>query len=507
MRKAKLPRAEFAQRIAAKLKNAEGESANALVKAIGAQGSDAASTLPSLLEVLGKDGIDQQLVSQALASLGSSVVPELLAAIEKHPASEPALSQSLGLIGEPAVEALVRGLSSEVELVRMAAARAIGGVRPLKKGLLEQLASAASDKSAQVREIAVGSLVAAGSEADFAKEMILKATEDSELKVRAVAIKSLATLKFNEDQMRAGLERGLGDEASEVRAATLQTLSELPKLLKSRLQQLVVLTGDADGRVRTMALQTLGKLDKKQTDESVVAACSKALGDPDHTVRIAATETVKALAISDPSVLDGLSNNLIDDQALLRATLEAVTGFGEKAAPMIPAISRLATHEKAELRVAAINALAGIDKDSKQLSGRLMEALSDKEWEVRRVAGVALGKLGPDAKNAVPKLFQLLASDEDRDFASSALKEINTAPIEAIPLLMAKLDSEERRTAFYAVSLLGKIGPPAAEALPKLEEMLAKPGGSAGRSDFRKKFLIEAIAAIKGEAKPEDEKK
>ena len=101
----------------------------------------------------------------------------------------------------------------------------------------------------------------------------------------------------------------------------------------------------------------------------------------------------------------------------------------------------------------------------------------------------------------------ILASEEDRDYASSALKEINTAPIEAIPLLMEKLDSEERRTAFYAVSLLGKIGPPAVEALPKLEAMLEKPGGNAGRSDFRKKFLVEAIAAIKGEAKAEGEKK
>ena len=236
-------------------------------------------------------------------------------------------------------------------------------------------------------------------------------------------------------------------------------------------------------------------------------ACAKALGDQDHAVRIAATETVKSLAISDASVLEALSNNLIDDQELLRVTLEAVAGFGDKAAPMIPAISRLASHEKAELRVAAINALAGIDKDPKQLSGRLTESLNDKEWEVRRVAGVALGKLGAEAKNAVPKLFQLMASDEDRDFASSALKEINTAPIEAIPLLMEKLDSEERRTSFYAVTLLGKIGPPAAEALPKLEELLAKPGGNAGRSDFRKKFLVEAIAAIKGEAKPEEEKK
>ena len=505
MRKAKLPSAEFANRIASRLMNTEGEAANALVKAIGGLGRDAAGTLPVLLQTLGRDGIDLQLVSQSLASFGAPVVPDLLAAIEKQPESEPELSRALALIGEPAVESLVRGMSSEVELIRVAATRAIGGVRPTNRSLLEHLLRAASDKAAEVREIAVKSLVATGIEADFAKDTLLKATEDAEGKVRVAAIGSLATLKYNEDQMQAALERGLSDPVAEVRVATLQALSEMPKLIKLRLPKLVALVDDTDSGVRTMALQTLGKLDKKNVDEAVVKACAEALGDEVYLVRIAATETVKTLGISDPAVLTALSNNLIDDLALLRVTLEAISGFGEKAAALIPAVSQLAAHEKAELRVAALGALAAIEKNHEQLTGRLTEALDDKEWDVRRTAGVALGKLGPDAKNAVPKLFKLLENDEDRDFASGALKEINAAPVEAIPLLIEKLDSEERRTAFYAVSLLGKIGPPAIEALPKLQAMLEKPSTD-GRSEFRKKSLNETIAAIKGETKSDKDK-
>ena len=506
MRKAKLPGAEFALRIANRLKSTEGEAANTLVKAIGGLGSEAVGTLPLLLQLLGRDGIDRNLVSQSIASFGAPVVPELLAAIERQPENEPELSRALALIGEPAVESLVRGMSSDVELIRVAATRAIGGVRPINRSLLEHLVRAVSDESAEMREIAVVSLVAAENEADFAKETLLKATEDAEAKVRAAALASLATLKYNEDQMQAALERGLNDKVADVRTATLRTLSEMPKLLKSRLQQLVALVGDADSSVRKMAMQTLGKLDKKNSEESVAKACAKALGDDVYLVRIAATETVKTLEISDSSVLEALSNNLIDDLALLRVTLEAVSGFGEKAASMIPAVSQLAAHEKAEIRVAALGALGAIEKNHEQLTGRLTEALDDQEWEVRRAAGVALGKIGPDAKNSVPKLFKLLDKDEDREFASSALKEINSAPIEAIPLLIEKLDSEERRTAFYAVSLLGKIGPAAAEALPKLEAMLEKPNTDGGRSEFRKKSLNETIAAIKGETKPDKDK-
>lgn len=505
MRRASLPAEEFAQRMVSRLQSDNVDTANAVVKALAELGPGARSTLPALVEVATKKGIDQQLVSQTLASFGAGVVPDLLAAIEKQPANEPLFSKALGLIGEPAVEALTLGLSSDVELVRVAATRALGGVRPPSKVLLQKLLGSVQDKSAQVREIAVASLIVAAKDADFAKDTILKATQDVEPKVRAAAIQSLRIFKFTDEQEQQAVDLGLKDISPEVRSSTLTVLSNMPKVLQTRLERVAVLVTDADVRVRTNAALTIGKLDKKQVNESVIEACLTALRDSDDSVRIAMTESVKSLSISEPRVLDALGGNLVDDLALLRVTLEAVSGFGGSAAPMIPAILQLASHEKAEVRVAALNTLAAIEKDPQQLSGRLTEALDDKEWEVRRIAGVALGKLGPEAKNAVPKLFRMLSSDEDRDFASSSLKEINAAPVEAIPLLMEKLESEERRIAFYAVSLLGKIGPPAAAALPKLEAMLAKPSSDKGRSDFRRKFLVEAIAAIKGEPKAEKE--
>ncbi len=502
MNKSSLPAEAFSQRLATRLPTVDIDAANALVGAIALLGPGARGTLPAMVDVANRKGIDQQLLSKTFASFGAGAVPDLLAAIEKYPAFEPVFSQALGLIGEPAVESLTRGISSKVELVRMSATRALGAVRPLNKSLLQKLVTAVEDESAQVREIAIASLIVAAKDADFTKDTLLKATRDVEPKVRAAALQALRSFKFTDDQIQEVVERSLKDASPEVRSSTLSVLSEIPTLLPSRLQQLVGLVKDTDSSVRTRATQTLGKLEKKLVNDSVVEACVAALRDDDHAVRIAATETVKSLSISENVVLDALGSNLADDLTLLRLTLETVSGFGDKAASMIPSVSQLASHEKAEVRVAALGALAAIEKSPELLCGRLTEALDDKEWEVRRVAGAALGKLGPNAKNSVPKLFRMLSSDEDRDFASSALKEIDTAPVEAIPLLMEKLESEERRTAFYAVSLLGKIGPPAAEALPKLEAMLAKPSGDPGRAEFRKKFLVEAIAAIRGEPKP-----
>ena len=503
MTRASLPAEEFAQRLVSRLQSDNLDTANAVVKAMSVLGPGARSTFPALVAAASKKGIDQQLVSSILASFGAGVVPDLLLAIEKQPANEPVFSKALGLIGEPAVEALTLGLTSDVELVRVAATRALGSVRPPSKVLLQKLVRSVEDRSAQVREIAVSSLIAAAKEAEFAKDTILKATKDVEPKVRAAAIQSLRSFMFTDEQAQETVDRGLKDMSPDVRSSTLSALSDKPKLLLTHLERVAVLVRDTDVQVRTNAALTIGKLDRKHVNESVVEACITALRDSDSAVRIAMTESVKSLSISEPRVLDALGGNLSDHLELLRLTLEAVSGFGGKAASLIPAVSQLASHEKAEVRVAALGALSAIEKDPQQLTGRLTEALDDKEWEVRRMAGVALGKLGPEAKSAVPKLFRMLSSDEDREFASGSLKEINTAPVEAIPLLIEKLESEERRTAFYAVSLLGKIGPPAAEALPKLEAMLAKPSADRGRSDFRRKFLVDAIAAIKGEPKPE----
>lgn len=501
--KASLPADEFARRLASRLPSVEVDVANSLIKALASLGPGAQVALPALIKEADRENIDQALLSRTMASFGAKVVPDLLSAIEKQPRAEPVFSQALGMIGQPAVEALTLGLTSDVELVRLAATRALGGVRPPNREVLERLSKTAGDPSARVREVAITSLISAGKEADFAREQILSASNDAEPNVRAAALHALPVFDFSDSQATSAIEHGLKDPAPQVRSRALAILSELPKLRQARADQLAAMGKDPDAQVRAKAIETLGTLDAKQISPAIVEACRAALEDDDSAVRLAATESVRALKITDGEVLEALGHNLADDRDLLRVTLEALADFGDKASSMIPAVSRLAAHEKADVRAAALNTLAAIDKDTPQLVGWLTAALDDSQWEVRRIAGVALGKLGPEAKHAVPKLFQLLSSDEDRDFASSSLKEINAAPVEAVGLLIEKLDSEDRRMSFYAVSLLGKIGPPAAEALPKLEAMLAKPSSDPGRSDFRRKFLTEAIAAIKGEAQPD----
>lgn len=502
MRRANLTTQEFARRLVSQLNGANPPAAESIVKALGVIGPKAQESLPELLEASEKLNIPVENLAFTLANFGEAAVPDLLKALEKHPNLEPVIAQALAQIGAPAIQSLMAGMTNENELVRAAATRALGNVQPITPAIIESLSKALQDPAAKIRALAVKSLLSVGS--GEVKPLLLKTLEDGSAEVRAAAVQLAAKTDFTDEECQAAIVKGLGDQVAQVRVAALEAVGTSPKLLASNLAAILPLGSESDEQVRRLAIQVLAKLKKDAVQPEVVQIILKGLGDSSNAVRLAATESTAELELNNLDVLKAVAANLGDNPDLMRASLDAITGFRDKAADLIPAIVELQQHPKADVRVAAINALAAIESNKENLAGRLTDALDDKEWEVRRLAAVNLGKLGADAKNSVPKLFGMLSNPDDMDFANSTLREINTAPVEAIPLLMKNLDSEERRVAYYAISLLGKIGPPAIEALPRLEAMLETESPGSGRTEFRRRFLREAIAAIKGEPKPSD---
>jgi len=81
----------------------------------------------------------------------------------------------------------------------------------------------------------------------------------------------------------------------------------------------------------------------------------------------------------------------------------------------------------------------------------------------------------------------------------SALREIDEAGPEVIPTLKKALKVDDRRIRFYAVRLLGKVGPAAKEVLPQLYELQKQSGGA--RFD---RYIESTIARIEGREEPAD---
>jgi HEAT repeat protein len=86
----------------------------------------------------------------------------------------------------------------------------------------------------------------------------------------------------------------------------------------------------------------------------------------------------------------------------------------------------------------------------------------------------------------------LLGSEQDSEAARSALRDIDRAELDALPVLIAALDSEDRRARFYAAFFLRKLGPAAKEALPSLRRY-----ADDENSRFRES-VQEAIESIEG---------
>jgi hypothetical protein len=86
----------------------------------------------------------------------------------------------------------------------------------------------------------------------------------------------------------------------------------------------------------------------------------------------------------------------------------------------------------------------------------------------------------------------LLRSDDDRDAAREAIRQIDTVGTDAIPVLLEALKAGDRRTGFFAVYLLGKLGPDAKEALPELKELREQ------RSPRFRQFIDSTIRKIEG---------
>ena len=80
------------------------------------------------------------------------------------------------------------------------------------------------------------------------------------------------------------------------------------------------------------------------------------------------------------------------------------------------------------LLVCLLGLMAYAEETQEQQVERLIKELQDPDSDVRSIAAVTLGEMGPEAKDAVPALIQLLQdqSSDVRLNAAVALKNIGT---------------------------------------------------------------------------------
>ena len=415
---------------------ASGESPSALLKDKSETVKAAAMITPAVVKFM--ESLKPEEINERVAAL------ELLSGREG----------AKGYIGDSrARTVLLRALNDEEDVIRAAAAKALGAI--VKKGdntAIIALLELTGDDSSTVRASALQSLgvIASDNETVVEKATTLL-TEDESPLVRKAAIGVLRS-SLTSDR-RALIEKALDDADVGVRIAAAQALKLSDMLADIALKE--QRSGD-----RINALRALSAIDmRKEEGASIAQRLYPALKDKNWEVRKAAVETIGQLGVP---VEEGVVNALKDENANVRATaLEVLSSYTYTSTTknMQNVVKELATvvqdaKETTHLRLRAIDVLYGAVVNEETLIAVFKPLINDTDL---RVAAAAINKIST-LRNRREILDDILARAEDpkirrssemREALKGALDKIDKdlAEAGAIKKIFTKVKSQREKIA------------------------------------------------------------
>jgi aminopeptidase N len=239
------------------------------------------------------------------------------------------------------------------------------------------------------------------------KEWLYQLKNAGEFSDRADAAVALGKIKGEEEVVAALGETLRNDKAWGVRATAAETLGQLGGASASK-QLLEALTTANEPWVRNRLVTALGNF----KDDAAITAKLEAIAKEDNSYR-ARSSALQALGkLRAPNAFATLEAAVASDSPddyLRIAALRSLGSLGnDKAVPLLQQWS--AAGKPIESRTAAINSLARLQKDNKDITKQISAYLMEPHFPVRMAAIYALGGRG-DA-TAIPALEALLNSGD-----------------------------------------------------------------------------------------------
>jgi aminopeptidase N len=239
------------------------------------------------------------------------------------------------------------------------------------------------------------------------KEWLYQLKNAADFSDRADAAVALGKIKGDEEAVAALGETLRNDKAWGVRATAAETLGQLGGASASK-QLLEALNTANEPWVRNRLVTALGNF----KDDAAVAAKLEAIAKEDNSYR-ARSSALQALGkLKAPNAFAALEAAAASDSPDDYLRVAALRSFGslgdDKAVPLLQQWS--AVGKPIESRTAAINSLARLQKDNKDITKQISAYLMEPRFPVRMAATFALGGRG-DA-TAIPALEALLNSND-----------------------------------------------------------------------------------------------
>jgi HEAT repeat protein len=356
--------------------------------------------------------------------------------------------RQVGIIGsERAVNPLLVILKDRDWVMRNHAAEALGEIGDPRA--INGLITALEDPHSYVRSNAITAL--GNLKATAALELLVLKLQDPDIFVRSAAASALGTLGC--DRAVEGLIIGLQDPDPIVRWTFAEALGDICN--EQALEPLIQALQDVHIMVRKTAIFALGKIGNEQAIEPLTAILTNSdsslrraaifslykiggelpiqalLGDGDVQVRELAARTLLNTAVLEQPVRS-LLNELQNPYSIVRA--ESARLLGEMSADILATI--------------------GIDR----VVNAIAVLLNDLSFKVRKIAVIALGKIGSDLASE-PLISALQNLNNHRHLRRNAVFALEKIGTERVfhPITLALKDSIPC-VRIAAVSSLSRIG-------------------------------------------------
>lgn len=221
-----------------------------------------------------------------------------------------------------------------------------------------------------------------------------------------------------------------------------------------RICKLVGTTGSRKAAI-DLLLQAL-----QENDERVSWSASEKFADIDREGDAIGTLD-RLLAHENPRVRAGAARALS-------------SGYGDKAAPAVAALSRCVAETYPDLKEYAIRALTDIGPRAKAAVPALKKALREEDKGGRVNVGRAIWRIDQQVDEVIPIFVAVLEGGDsgERYEAAEQLKEMGSLAALAVPALIKAMSDEEWTTRSNVAEALGEIGPKATTAMPALIRLL-----------------------------------
>lgn len=234
---------------------------------------------------------------------------------------------------------------------------------------------------------------------------------------------------------------------------------------------------DTVGQTARRALLKFGRVSEynKEQESELEALLIEALGDKHEQVRSVMAEILglRRSTAAGPALTEALT----DSSALVRqaaALAFSRIGLDKNLAAVMPLIASLKDVDP-EVRLAAVQSLAGANREASRVVLSLAESLREKRVDIRRQALRSLAQLGEAARSVVSDIIPLLSDDAPRVREAAAYALSATRSNSALPYLTAALLDNDDDVAVAAARSLARFGPGGQESVPQLITALNHP--------------------------------